>query len=579
MSVAVRALEACFGSDVACSMQAGESKCFSLPSLFGGVGHSILKIDQIGDAARLTPTDQNSVCKANLGVYMKMIKSLLLGTATGFVALTGARAADLPVKAKAVEYVKICSRYGAGFTYIPGADTCMRTGGAMRLDTAFSGSTYDTPFWQGSTGGANSYGRNYFSTKERINMNVDTRTATEYGAVRTYANLEFDFVQGVTGIASGLLAVDYAFIQFAGFTIGKAVSEFDPQWALSKPFISSGFNAGSNDATGINQLAYTASFGNGVSGTISLEDAQPYRTAGLVNTSFAFIAPFGATTLPVGASGVNSFPGNAVAGDHVPDVVGNLRLDQAWGTLHFAAGAHEVHGSYYTAADSTTGHPSSTYGYAVSGALELKNLPTGAGDSLKAEASFAHGAAKYVWGGTIDSAGAGRFAKTSGTMAGTMAFGYVLDGVYGGATAATGTSISLSSAWEVTAFYEHYWNPAWRTSIFANYSSISYGATADALLIANLSSALPTTGHFVPTVGTKGGSMKFATAQVGTKTAWTPVKDLTFSAEFIYSRLYNNLNGTYVTAAGGIPGAPAGQAYALTNQNVYNGAVQVLRSF
>ena len=39
---------------------------------------------------------------------MKM-KSLLLGSAAGLAAMTGAQAADLPVKAKPVEYVKICS--------------------------------------------------------------------------------------------------------------------------------------------------------------------------------------------------------------------------------------------------------------------------------------------------------------------------------------------------------------------------------------------------------------------------------------------------------------------------------------
>ncbi len=67
------------------------------------------------------------------------IKSLALGTAAGFVALSGAQAADLPVKAKAVEYVKICSLYGAGFYYIPGTDTCIRIGGAIRIGITFNG--------------------------------------------------------------------------------------------------------------------------------------------------------------------------------------------------------------------------------------------------------------------------------------------------------------------------------------------------------------------------------------------------------------------------------------------------------
>lgn len=77
---------------------------------------------------------------------MKVIKSAVLGTAAGFVALTGAHAADLPVKAKAVEYVKVCSLYGAGFYYIPGTDTCIRIGGAIRIATTFNGTSYGVPF-------------------------------------------------------------------------------------------------------------------------------------------------------------------------------------------------------------------------------------------------------------------------------------------------------------------------------------------------------------------------------------------------------------------------------------------------
>jgi len=515
---------------------------------------------------------------------MNTFKSLILGSAAGLIAMGGAQAADLPVKAKAVEYVKICSLYGAGFWYIPGTDTCMRIAGNIRIDTALNGGIYDNPFWRGGASAAQNYGKDWYTGRARVSLTTDTRTATEYGVLRTYGTVQMDWTRGGSGIAGGApVEVDYAFIQFAGFTFGKAVSQFDPQWALAKPTITSGMNAGSNNATGINTLAYTATFGNGVSGTISLEDAQPYRTAGLVNTSAAFQAPFQGLLPAAPAYGVNNFNGNAVAGDHVPDVVGNLRMDQAWGSLHFAAAAHEVHGTYYTATNGDTGHPGATYGYAVSGAFELKNLPTGAGDSFKAEASFAHGAAKYVWGGTVDTNGAGNFARLGGSglpgARGSMLFGYVLDGVYGGlgTAASPGTSIQLSNSWEVSAFYEHYWNPAWRTSLFGNYSSISYGATGDALLMAALKSpAISSTGILsAPTTGT----FRFATAQIGTRTAWTPVKDLTIAAEFLYSRMYQNLSGTFVSAGTGIPGAPGQSTFELRDQNVYNGAVQIQRSF
>ena len=87
---------------------------------------------------------------------MKMVKSLILGSAAGLVAMSGAQAADLPVKAKAVEYVRICSLYGAGFYYIPGTDTCIKLGGYLRADTTFNGSgDYDSPAWAGAAGQIN----------------------------------------------------------------------------------------------------------------------------------------------------------------------------------------------------------------------------------------------------------------------------------------------------------------------------------------------------------------------------------------------------------------------------------------
>ncbi|MET0970819.1 MAG: porin [Tardiphaga sp.] len=499
---------------------------------------------------------------------MKTIKGLILGSAATLLAVSGAQAADLPVKAKAVEYVKVCSLYGAGFYYIPGTDTCVKIGGAIRLDTSFNGNQYDAPFWQGGTGGANTYAKDYYTTRERVNATVDTRTATEYGVVRTYSNMQFDFSQNRESIAGGFIEMDYAFIQFAGFTFGKAVSQFDPQWALSKPTITSGTNLGSNNATGIPQLAYTASFGNGVSGTISLENASPYRNQGVYNTGIA-LSQFGAAVTNQYGAVSNNFAGNSYGGNHIPDIVGNLRLDQAWGSLHFGAAMHTITPTLYTnagatgAANAALGHADDSYGFAVTGAVEFKNLPTGAGDSLKIESSFAKGAAKYVFGGTTDTSGGGRYAKVDGT---TYGFGYLLDGVYG-----NGGQIEQSTAWEVSAFYEHYWNPAWRTSLYGYYSHISYGGNGNALLAASFAGGGANAGVLTQT----GGNFDLGLAQIGTRTAWTPVQNLTLSAEFIYSRLDQNLNGTYRSTLGANPL----QTYTLKDQNLYNGAVQILRSF
>jgi hypothetical protein len=512
---------------------------------------------------------------------MNTIKSLILGSTAGLLAMGGAQAADLPMKAKAVEYVKICSLYGAGFYYIPGTDTCLKIGGAVRINTALNGTSSNVSFFQGGASGSQAFGADWYTTRSRFNLNLDSRTATEYGVLRTYMDIKADFSRGTSGLAGGTVAeVDYAFIQFAGFTIGKSVSMFDPQWILSKPTINSGLNAGSNDATGISQFAYTASFGNGVSATISLEDAQPYRSAGLVNTSVAFIAP-GQTALPglsaAGAYGTPNFTGNQITGDHVPDVVGNIRLDQAWGSAFVSAAAHEIHGNYYTPSTADSGRPSAAYGFAVSGGFEIKNLPTGAGDSFKLEATYAKGAAKYVWGGTIDTAGAGRFFRASGNGLGSnLAFGYVLDGVYTGTSSANGTGIAQSTAWDVSAYYEHYWNAKWRSSLYGNYSTISYGGGGSAALIAALSAGGSTAG-VTGTLNATGGDMKFSTYQVGSKTSWQPVKDLTFSADFLYTRLDQNLTGTY-TSTTAVNGG-AGKVFNLADQNVYSMFLEATRSF
>src|SRR5262249_55994429 len=91
--------------------------------------------------------------------------------------------------AKGVEAVRICP----GFWYIPGTDTCIKIGGYLRIDTTFNGGgTYDQPAWSGDSGQLNRY-FDYFNSRSRMAITVDTRTATEYGVVRTFAQGDFQF--------------------------------------------------------------------------------------------------------------------------------------------------------------------------------------------------------------------------------------------------------------------------------------------------------------------------------------------------------------------------------------------------
>jgi hypothetical protein len=73
----------------------------------------------------------------------------------------------------------------------------------------------------------------------------------------------------------------------------------------------------------------------------------------------------------------------------------------------------------------------------------------------------------------------------------------------------------------------------------------------------------------------------FNVYQVGVVTRWTPVKNLTFSAEVQYFRLDQAYTGTVASAGG--PGAPkpggAGTSYELKDQDTVALNVRVQRNF
>ena len=85
---------------------------------------------------------------------MKTLKILLLGSGAGLIAVTAGQAADLPVKAKPIEYVRVCSLYGAGFWYVPGTDTCLKIGSYIREQVEWNAGNGGTPIGLGAGGGA-----------------------------------------------------------------------------------------------------------------------------------------------------------------------------------------------------------------------------------------------------------------------------------------------------------------------------------------------------------------------------------------------------------------------------------------
>ncbi len=395
---------------------------------------------------------------------MKLVKSLLLGSAAGLAAVAGANAADLPArKVAAVEYVRVCSTYGAGFFYIPGTETCLRVGGRARADAL-----YAEPFDRS---------QDAFGIRVRGRIQTDARTATAYGLLRTFVRFEIQQNSGSpfgqTGAVSGNNAnVAQAFVQFGGLTAGKVVSFWDNPDLPTFHFGTLRFS----DAPDIALFAYTFSFGNGFSATLSLEDGIARRNNGS--------GTFGPGT------------GTVYAGQNTPDLVGNVRYAGTWGTAQLNAAVHQTRTDVIGAnAFGNNGViPDTEYGWAVGGSVGV-NLPMlGAGDAAWLAATYADAALGYITGGQGD-------VLTAGVTAGaTQDVIYFQNG-----------DTSRGRGWSLAGGVTHNWTPTVRSSVFGSWADFDYSAAA--------------------------GFADFREYRIGANTIWRPVSGLQLGLEVIYANV------------------------------------------
>ncbi|HEY9453344.1 MAG TPA: porin, partial [Bradyrhizobium sp.] len=88
--------------------------------------------------------------------------------------------------AQSVQYVKICSLYGAGFYYMPGTDTCIKVGGFVRAEMNFNSAGSFNPF---KVATLDSRGLDQETTRVRGVVTFDARSQTEYGTLRSYMQI------------------------------------------------------------------------------------------------------------------------------------------------------------------------------------------------------------------------------------------------------------------------------------------------------------------------------------------------------------------------------------------------------
>jgi Porin subfamily len=558
---------------------------------------------------------------------MKMVKSLLLGSAAGLVAVAGAQAADLPVKAKPVEYVKICSLYGEGFFYIPGTDTCIKIGGWVRAEFVTNAAGSFSEFLSGTGGRNNRIDSKDLNMRARTVVSFDTRTQTEYGTLRTYYRNGFELTTDAMGGGQGTYYTERAFIQFAGFTLGKSQSYFDFYNGVFGYGLSYLGGGGSNTgASGTVLAAYTAQFGSGFSATISAED-NTYRRNAVWDAGTnalaigAFPGPNGWTPVGYATCGVslttpdgnNNVTNNAGApailgtnvvgcatGDYaaqqVPDIVGSLRVDQAWGSAQIAGALHQVRTGYYGNNFTNTlfvgpgGYtgvaPEDKWGYALMAGAVI-NLPWAQGDKFWIEAAYTVGATQYA--GCAQTGVYGNFLRFNGN---TVGQGQCLDALFantiGPATptaagvVAAPSGVQLTKIWTIAAAIEHYWTPGLRSDLFASYMETDFNATATTIYCSSPVGAARTAAGAAPNFATGaviGCNPDFKVWGIGLRTIWNPVKNLDVGFEVMYAKLDQNMDPTTTRwNFGGAGGRPAG-LFVPADQDIWSGGIRVQRNF
>ena len=338
-------------------------------------------------------------------------------------------------------------------------------------------------------------------------LTVDTRTATEYGVVRTFGQGDFQFNNfgnnnpnnafAFPGGASnalntpggGYVAVEMVFIQFAGFTFGKSASAYATPWH-GYPGNNNSFLLGGHDTvTGVNNIQYTAQFGNGVSGTIGLDDPTVFNRTSLLN--------LGVAATPAGPSVCSGwYPGHGRwcqrlrLAPMLPTLSATSASIRLGVCSSFRLRRHLVNASYNvlsywrcvpTNLSEISGHPDDKWGGSVMAALQIKNIPWGAGDDFKIDASYAKGDTKNV---ISTSAASPSFAMFGGSgrpgAYQSIGFGQTADAVFlpGFLTGGLTGDIKLVESYGVRGAYNHNWDPYWSSSLSGSYSAVRYDGNA-----------------------------------------------------------------------------------------------------
>ena len=463
---------------------------------------------------------------------MKLVKSLLLGSAAGLLAVVSSQAADLPYrKAAPVEYVKVCTVHGVGFFYIPGTDTCLKVGGNVTFEYQFKSVR---KVYNGNNQPVFTRSRDEPGSYARGRLQLDARNVTAWGTLRTFVSADLNHKTGLYGFNSDVIDVDKAFVQWAGLTAGRVQSVFD---FYADAWNYDGIRNSDNDS---NVIAYTATFGGGFTATISVEDHND-RVIG--SSAYAYTTAGSATTAPTATLGTSGNNG----GYRSPDFVGQLNFSQAWGQIQVAGAAHQQIGVILPAVRNT-GVDNTEWGYAVMGGIDLKLPMFAAGDELFLQGQYSHGALGYMLNGS-------RYFNSSGLTAANSF--QDSDGIFVQNAAGRFTQ-RLPDAYLGMIAFQHFFSPTIHGAIYASYINVDYPAAVRAFV----TPATPFTSSWDE-------------FRIGGQLVYEPVANFNIGVEAMYARLEQKLPNATMAGRNAVTGLPN------FNRNIdgFEGRVHVERDF
>jgi porin-like protein len=344
-----------------------------------------------------------------------------------------------------------------GSILVPGTNTSLRIGGYAKLDVISDFGVHQDFLANGSGSGSNvaniplddnvpgtlpGAGHNIHGvtrlTAAESRFNIETRTPTGFGELKTF--LEGDF-EGVSGLTPGntfqtnsdrsAFALRLAYGTLGPFLAGQTAPLFrDPVAEIE----TLDFDGAAGTAGPLRQpeVRYTFVFVNGVSVAVALDNPQS-QFFNTVNTSAAGTPFSGQTTFGAGQ------------GDKVPDFVGAITLNQARAHLAFRVVARDLYDHGASPVAGQAAGNASTFGW---GAGLSGHVDTFGQDALFFQAN----------GGP----GIGRYATDSGTAPGDSVI------------SADGRTLKTVKIWDAFLGYRHWWTDKLRTNVEGSILQASY---------------------------------------------------------------------------------------------------------